>query len=537
MTDMIDSYKAARRAGAPLIAISTPDQNQTIRNITSATGHDKAVVIWDVVRGFNALSKTLDEFAAMPEVRMNAKDFFEDDLGKAAEFYATEQLDLAKKIIPQDAEPSAFFGAAGLIEALKEVRQADKPDGFVLFFMNSHRFLTDVTVAQAIYNLRDRFKAHSQTLVLLGPNVPLPAELVNDVLMLDEAFPDRNQLAYTVREAYGAIGQIPTPEKVTKAVDAVTGLPSFPAESALFMSMNRDGLDLEKLWQRKNSIINATPGLTIYSGGLGFDDIGGVENVKEYINLELTAEDPPKVIVWIDEGEKMFAGIQGDNTGVSQDYLGQTLTFMQETDASGMILIGASGSGKSMIAKAAGSVTGIPVIQMDMGAMKGGIVGTSETNLRNAYKTIEAVSDGRPMFIMTVNALTILPPELKRRFTDGIFFSDIPDETEREFILKVCLEKYGVDRDEIEADKVDLKGWVGANIDVAIRKCKRHKVTLPEAAKFIVPVGVSDAERIDQLRREADGKYISASYGGAYKHKQTALEMLDGRKIAAQEVL
>jgi hypothetical protein len=44
------------------------------------------------------------------------------------------------------------------------------------------------------------------------------------------------------------------------------------------------------------------------------------------------------------------------------------------------------------------------------------------------------------------------------------------------------------------------------------------RVTLKEAAGFIVPVSVSDPAAINKLRDAAAGKFLSASYAGPYRH-------------------
>jgi len=42
-------------------------------------------------------------------------------------------------------------------------------------------------------------------------------------------------------------------------------------------------------------------------------------------------------------------------------------------------------------------------------------------------------------------------------------------------------------------------------------------VPLEEAAAYITPVGLTDREDIQSLRKSADGRYLSASHTGVYK--------------------
>jgi hypothetical protein len=49
-------------------------------------------------------------------------------------------------------------------------------------------------------------------------------------------------------------------------------------------------------------------------------------------------------------------------------------------------------------------------------------------------------------------------------------------------------------------------------------------IALSEAAKRIVPVAKMSADRIEQLRREANGKYISAEKEGVYQMEMKLTE-------------
>jgi len=71
------------------------------------------------------------------------------------------------------------------------------------------------------------------------------------------------------------------------------------------------------------------------------------------------------------------------------------LTWMQDHEADGMILLGQPGSAKSARAKATGNTAGIPTIAFDLTAMESSLVGASGDRLRTALKVVEAVSQGR----------------------------------------------------------------------------------------------------------------------------------------------
>src|SRR2546426_7720387 len=94
--------------------------------------------------------------------------------------------------------------------------------------------------------------------------------------------------------------------------------------------------------------------------------------------------DPPRVIVFLDEIEKAFAGTGTDLSGVKTEMTGTMLTWMQDNEADGLIFIGPPGAAKSAVAKATGNTAGIPTIAFDLGAMQSSLVGGSGERLRSA---------------------------------------------------------------------------------------------------------------------------------------------------------
>jgi hypothetical protein len=73
-------------------------------------------------------------------------------------------------------------------------------------------------------------------------------------------------------------------------------------------------------------------------------------------------------------------------------------------------------------------------------------------------------------------------------------------------------------------------GWTGAEIKECCRKAWRLKLSLQESAAYIVPVSRSAADQIDALRRQASGRFLSASQPGVYSAESESLPVGFGRR-------
>jgi hypothetical protein len=477
---MREQFKAARRASVPIIAIETVDQQSLIRGL--ARCNDSVPVMqWDILTGLAPLNQ----------------------LG----------AELVTKICEGD---SPAMATGNPVEMLTKIMKV--PEKSITFMNNSHRFLNEATVSQGICNLRDVYKASGATVVLVAPSITLPAELEQDVMVLTEKLPDDESLNKIIDSICEDAGMDKLREEdKAKIVDTLVGLSSFCAEQTLATCIKKvDGaitIDNKMLWERKCKAVEQTPGLSIWRGSESFDDIGGCENVKTFTKAIINGKDNPRAIVFMDEIEKAFAGAGSDSSGVSQDQLGSILSFMQDKEVDGMIFVGPPGAAKSAIAKAAGNTGNIPTISFDLGAMKNSLVGKSGEQTRKALQVIEAISKGRVLFIATCNNITTLPPELRRRFTMGTFFFDLPNTEEREIIWKIYKEKYNITSyDGTPEDE----GWTGAEIKQCCKLASKLNMSLDEASNFIVPVCKSAAEQIEALRRLASGKFINANEKGIY---------------------
>lgn len=479
---MMKQFAAARRRSVPLISITTPDQQNMVRKLCKE--HSKHPVIsWDVVRGFLGVNNAGENFLATK----GGAGACAGDPGKAV-------------------ESATSFGDG-------KVRP-------ITLFYNAHRVL-DLLTSQALANARDVCKAKdtASTIVLLGPDFTsaLPAELVHDVLPLDEPLPDAKQLGSIVTHEYenlksaGLIEEIPAEN--ADSIDALLSLSAFQAEQSFAMCLNEDGsVDLDSLRERKYKEIERNRGLSVCRGKDRFDAIGGCDGLKEYFRRMLSGRANIRCVAWLDELEKAMAGAAGDTSGVSQDFLGSMLTFIQESDSIGVLLLGPPGTAKSALSKAVGVEFDVPALRFDMGAMKGSLVGESETNIRGAFKVLTSISTGRTLLIATANKADALDSALKRRF-GTTFFCDMPERPGKDSIWEIKLKRYSLEEQARPGDD----GWNGSDIEKCCFNAWSQSITLQEAARSIIPVGVSAAKEIAALRQDAHLKYLDANTGMPYR--------------------
>ena len=237
----------------------------------------------------------------------------------------------------------------------------------------------------------------------------------------------------------------------------------------------------------------------------------------------------------------------------------------------GVLITGVPGCGKSLTAKAMSAIWGLPLLKLDMGRIFGGIVGSSEENMRKAIRTAEAVAPSilwvdeiekgfagtrsggdsgtsarvfgtfltwmqektAPVFVIaTSNDISTLPPELLRkgRF-DEIFFVDLPTAREREKIIKVHLSRRLSNRNlGHETDPKDeallkelsamTEGFSGAELEQMVISALYEaffagrglkKEDLYKTISDTVPLSVTQKEQIAELREWAKTRAVLAT--------------------------
>jgi hypothetical protein len=396
---------------------------------------------------------------------------------------------------------------------------------------------------------RDR----AQAIIILSPNGDVPPELTNHATVIDWPLPDRSEIAAVLDAALDSL-----PAEVRKdacsaedretAIDAAVGMSGEEAASCYGRSLvTTRKIDPVLIVSEKKRIIAREKVLEWYDpipGGL--DAVGGLDNLKDWLVKR------------------------------KQSYSTEARAYGLPLPK-GIFVGGVSGCGKSLLSKAVATDFEVPLLRMDLGALKGKFVGESEGNLRKALKVIEAIGrcvvwldevekslqgatsgsadggvssdalgtiltwmqerQGGAFVIATANEVESLPPEFLRkgRF-DDTFFVDLPTEVERQSVLRAALRANGRGKVKIDLAAVAAKteGFTGSEIAALVPDAlyiafadKAREITTDDlltVAKDVVPLSTTAAEKVLKLRKWFEGRARPATrqtevvkVGGAQK--------------------
>lgn len=418
---------------------------------------------------------------------------------------------------------SAEAGGSDPLAAIRSVNALASPDGSALLVLvNFHRYLNSAEIVQALVQQIAAGKQNRTFVVILSPVVQIPTELEKLFIVVDHELPSREQLEEIARGIATEAGELPEGEALGTVLDAAAGLTRYEAEGAFSLSLVRHRqITAGAVWELKSQMLKKSGLLQMHRGGERFADLGGLASLKSFCLRAMRR--------------------QGHQNPLRRPR--------------GVLLLGVPGTGKSAFSKALGAETGRPTLIMDVGALMGSLVGSTEANIRQALRIADAMaptvlmidevekalagvaSSGQTdsgvsarlfgtflswlndhesdvFVVCTCNDISKLPPEFARaeRF-DGIFFLDLPGRQQKDAIWDIFLEMFELDRDQ--ARPTDDQ-WTGAEIRACCRLAALLDVPLTAAAQNVVPVAVTASESVERLRTWASGRCLDAEATGVY---------------------
>jgi ATP-dependent 26S proteasome regulatory subunit len=408
-------------------------------------------------------------------------------------------------------------------------------------------------ILRSIKNALSKFRKDGKLVIFLSPRLPLPDEIEKDVSVIDFPLPEK--------------------EELRKCLDYVVGSAKKKGES-----FSED--ELKKIENIKDKLSDAGLGLTLHEAEDAFS-LAAIRNIRKLNDESIKIVLDQKCQVLRKEGmleyitpkEKMedIGGLDVIKSWLVQrkPAFGQDVRDFGLPSPKGILLVGLSGCGKSLVAKAAASNWQIGIYRLDVGKVFTKLMGESESNARKVIAVAETVApcilwideiekgmagvrssgeldsgvtarvtgtlltwmqekESSVFVIATANDVTKLPPELLRkgRF-DEIFFVDLPNDEERFEIIKIQLRKRNnrfLPDEDIKKLVAVTKGYTGAEIEQAVIQglfvCyseNKRDITQQDVAfaiKAFVPLAETMKEEISFLRTWGRERARAASGGG-----------------------
>jgi SpoVK/Ycf46/Vps4 family AAA+-type ATPase len=486
-----DEFELLLRARYPLIYIPTPEEERVEAVIAQAAKRlgDRAIYIWDFVDGYQG----------------NPND--------------------------------EGFGRRNPLQALEFLERVAENAAAIFILRDFHRFLDDISVSRKLRNLSRRLKSQPKNIVILSPQLTVPAELAEVLTVVEFPLPDASEIKTEIQRLLAATGQSFNNKVLDELVRSAQGLSLERIRRVLGRAIASHGEiqaeDVELILEEKRQSIRQTQILEFYPTTERISDIGGLDNLKDWL---------------------LRRG--GAFTERARQY--------GLPHPRGLLLVGIQGTGKSLTAKAIAHHWHLPLLRLDVGRLFGGLVGESESRTRQMIQLAEALApcilwideidkafsgiDSKgdagttsrvfgtfinwlaekksPVFVVaTANNIQALPPEMVRkgRF-DEIFFVGLPSQEERKAIFEVHLSRlrpHNLKSYDLDRLAYETPDFSGAEIEQTLIEAmhigfsqNRDFTTddILEAASQIIPLARTAQEQIQFLQDwAAAGKARMAS--------------------------
>jgi SpoVK/Ycf46/Vps4 family AAA+-type ATPase len=434
------------------------------------------------------------------------------------------------------------FGKRNPLQALELVERLNAETPALFLLKDFNRFLSDLSISRKLRNISRILKLQPKTIIIIGSDLNIPKELQELITVLQFQLPLEDEISQELNRLIDSLNIKVEPELLENLTRACQGLSLERIRRVLSKIIATyktiDNNSISVLLSEKKQIISQTEILEYCSVNEKISNLGGLNNLKDWLNKRKTA-----------------FGIQASNYGLPTPR--------------GLLLIGIQGTGKSLTAKAIANDWQLPLLKLDVGKLFGGIVGESESRLRQMINLAETISPcilwideidkaftnteskgdsgtsnrvlatfiswlsekTKPVFVIsTANNIELLPLEIirKGRF-DEIFFLDLPKKEEREEIFKIHLQEFRPDNwQSFDYPKLSQlsESFSGAEIRQSIIEgmylafYEKREVTTDDiclALKELIPLANLESNQMRVLQKWASsGQIRSASSKNIY---------------------
>ncbi len=257
-----------------------------------------------------------------------------------------------------NAEPSAV---------LKSIRATGKAGIYVL--VDFHPFLADPVHVRLLKDICQDYERTPRTIVLLSHEIAVPREVEHLAARFHLAFPSRDERRTIIEKVasdwsrtHG--GKVRTErQSLELLIENLAGMSTGDTERLARKAIFDDGAllasDLPIVMKAKHELLNRSGVLAFEYETAQFADLGGMARLKEWLRRRRAAFDGSAPSL---EAPK------------------------------GVLLLGVQGCGKSVAAKCAAGVFGVPLLRLDFAAIHNKYIGESERNLRETLATADVMA-------------------------------------------------------------------------------------------------------------------------------------------------
>nr|AWT38728.1 hypothetical protein ycf46 [Licmophora sp.] len=341
------------------------------------------------------------------------------------------------------------------MQALEFIERLNPETPAIFILKDYNRFIGDLAISRKLRNISRVLKLQPKTVIIIGSELNIPRELQDLITVVQFQLPFEDEITKELNRLIEALKIQVDPKIFENLARSCQGLSLERIRRVLskiiasYRTIDKNSISI--LLSEKKQIISQTEILEYWSANDKIDCLGGLKNLKQWLKKRQTA-----------------FGLQAINYGLPTPR--------------GLLLIGIQGTGKSLTAKAIACEWQLPLLKLDIGKLFGGLVGESESRLRQAITVTETISPcilwideidkaftnsdnkgdsgtsnrvlatfiswlsekTKPVFVIaTANNIEALPLEIirKGRF-DEVFFLDLPNCEEREEIFRIHLQQF-----------------------------------------------------------------------------------------------
>ncbi|MEM9451250.1 MAG: AAA family ATPase [Cyanobacteria bacterium P01_E01_bin.6] len=431
----------------------------------------------------------------------------------------------------------AGFGRRNPLQALEFVEKISSTSASIFVLRDFHRFLDDIAIARKLRNLSRSLKSQPKNIVILSPQIQVPSDLSEVLTILEFPLPSIDDIKVELERLLAGLGTQLNDRIRDELVRSCQGLSIERIRRVIARAIATHGTvdadDIELVLEEKRQTIRQTQILDFYPTEEQISDIGGLDNLKEWLLRR--------------------------GSSFSEKARRYGIPYPR-----GLMLAGIQGTGKSLTAKAIAHHWHLPLLRLDVGRLFAGLVGESESRTRQMIQLSEALApcvlwvdeidkafsgfEGKgdsgttsrvfgtfitwlaekksSVFVVaTANNIQALPPEMLRRGRfDEIFFVGLPTQDERRAIFSVHLSRirpHNLDGYDLDRLAYETPDFSGAEIEQMIIEAmhiafsqERDFTTedILEAASQTVPLARTTQEQIQALQQwAASGKARLAS--------------------------